>query len=755
MASIKREITDIAQSGLVWGLRQLIALLNTNNELANKVHILILATDSVNTSTLTRFAASLAAHQETQGTYQPRDPPITKITAILKEFNICTQTNNRIFVACGGKGDINKALQNNITLFNNAKKQASDFIQSEDFQSNDVNYAVFIDNDVKRVLINSLPKARTQPVESVNFQEEYIPLDVYESQQNPDPSERFAILNQSCRKLQTEVENYASIETNSDKMRSLNFIQKLVDSHCISMTRAGEAYKHLKDDGLAEKTALEKRLDKNKELLNLLEDEMEEREESHVKELEAKETKHNELREKMKAYEVVKSEGQDAEIDDKIESLTKEINKLVEEKNSVIQEFDRQKFSSKAAIAKLEDEKYELALRVDKKDRALTRLEELHAQTKQKAEDVIQNLEDQELTPANITRQLVKTSVLTPGPHTNLFQRRNAEITDKQAMPRPRTRLNFEDNNNSTSSTPAQNQVLQMQPHRPNQRPIICKPANFGLNTWNPLTTDIYVHLDKALKAGREALNVGASTTSVRRMILNSLGPKCDHVENFIEEAESMSLAKFAEAIGRILGKKSSVQMQSFLTAQRRSGEDLLAYFTRLHMLYRSSNKLTEQTDWEQDATHSMSFYSKIYDACYQAQKTELIRKTEVHLEKGDLTLPKLKGILVEVNKIDASKLSAEEPQIAIINESTTYNKEKIAHRNDNRYEKETDSQKEKKINASNNDWRRKIVCWYCNTPGHTKLQCFKYIRKMKEEKGNARETKTRGSRQQQEDTQH
>ena len=250
-------------------------------------------------------------------------------------------------------------------------------------------------------------------------------------------------------------------------------------------------------------------------------------------------------------------------------------------------------------------------------------------------------------------------------------------------------------------------------------------------------------------------MNVGASTTSVRRMILNSLGPKCDHVENFIEDPESMTLAKFAEAIGRILGKKSSVQMQSFLTAQRRSGEDLLAYFTRLHMLYRSSNKLTEQTGWEQDATHSMSFYSKIYDACYQAQKTELIRKTEVHLEKGDLTLPKLKGILVEVNKIDASKLSAEEPQIALLNDQTAYDKDKNAQRNENRYEKETDSQKTKKTNARNNDWRRKVICWHCNKLGHTKLECFTYIRKMKEEKGNPRETKTRGSRPQESNTQH
>ena len=745
MASNSKDITAIAQAGLVWGLKQLKALLDADGELADKVHILLMNTDSVNKGTLTRFAASLAAYQDTQGSYQPKDLAITKITAILNEFNIRTQSNDRIFVACGGKGEINKALQNSTTLFKNAKAQASDFLQSQDYLNGNINYAVFIDNDVKRPLLNALPRRRSQLVEPANFQEEQTLLEVYESQPQPDPAERFAILNQSCRKLQTEVENYASMETNSDKMRSLNFIQKLVDSHCISMNRAGEAYRHLKDDGMAERSALQKRLDRNKELLDRLEEEMEEVEERHQQELNAKEEKHKELLVKMQSFEQVKSEGHEEGIDEKITALNKEIIQLAEEKESIIQEFERQKVASKEAITKLADEKDELALKVDKKDRALSRLEDLHAQTKKEAEDVIQNLEDHELTPINISRKLATPSRLSPGPHTTLQQRRGMEVTE---MPRPRVRLNFDENPNSPFPTSVQNQILQTNTHRPNQRPIICKPANFGLNTWNPLTTDIYVHLDKALKAGREALNVGATTTSVRRMILNSLGPKCDHVENFIEDAESMTLAKFAEAIGTILGKKSSVQMQSFLTAQRRSGEDLLAYFTRLHMLYRSSNKLTEQTDWEQDATHSMSFYSKIYDACYQAQKTELIRKTEVHLEKGDLTLPKLKGILVEVNKIDASKLSAEEPQIALLNDQTAYNKEKIAQRKEDRYEKETDTQKEKKINASNNDWRRKIICWHCNKPGHTKLQCFLYIRKMKEEKGNPRETKTRGSRQ-------
>ena len=481
MASLTREITSIAQVGIVWGLQQIKALLRTNDDLAEQVHIILLNTDSVSKATLTRFAASLAAHQEVHGSYQPKDPPITKITAILKEFNICAQAKDKIFVACGGKGDINRHLQNNPTLLMDAKKQASDFVESEDYRNSNTNYAVFIDNDVKRKLLNLLPKLGVSATESVNFQDEQTLLDRYEAQPQPDPAERFAMLNQSCRKLQTEVENYASIETNSDKMRSLNFIQKLADSHCISMARAGEAYRQLKDDRTVEKAALQKRLDKNRDLLNLLENEMEEREESHRQELEATETKHKELLAKMRSFETVKSDGEELEkegIDEKIADLKQEIKQLENDKNSITLEFDRQKLSSEEAISKLEDEKYELALRVEKKDLALARLEELHAETRKEAEDVIHNLEEHELTPVNISRKLATPSALTPGPHTTLVQRRGTEVMDRQAMPRPRTRLSFVDNHNSPSFTPVQNQVLQTQ--RPNQRPIICKPANFG-----------------------------------------------------------------------------------------------------------------------------------------------------------------------------------------------------------------------------------------------------------------------------------
>ena len=733
MTNNTKSITTIAQVGLVWGLKELRIFLDADPEMKDKVKIIYMKTDTVKTGTLNRFAASLAAYQDRPGSYEIKDSAMTKITAILNEFGIHAESKEGIFVACGGKGDINKGLQNNPTRFNQAQTEASEIQVDEE-----TNFAVFLDNDVKAKLISALHKHATKQQEQSMYNEDPDPLEVFENQAIRDPSQRFALLQQSTKKLQTAVENFATVETNFEKTRQLNYIQKLLETHSFSTIRADQSYQELKDNHSAEKASLENRLTSNKKLLDDMTREMEEIDQNHQAELTEKDTKHAELQAKLRSLEEIKTEDHQEDHAEQVQALISQIKELKDQKDEIVSEYNGQRLYTQETIRRLEDEKANLALQLDKKNRALIRLENQHSEAQENAENVARNLEANELSPLIISKRLSSPEHITP---------------KEKSLPKPFPQAfnldanpNTSPNNRFTQSgqSPAQTQTPFNLNQRPNQRPIICKPANFGLNTWNPLTTDIYVHLDKALKAGREALNVGATTTSVRRMILNSLGPKCDHVENFIENPDTMTLAKFAEAIGKILGKKSSVQMQSFLTAQRRSGEDLLAYFTRLHMLYRSSNKLTDYTGWEEDPTHSMSFYSKIFDACYQAQKTELIRKTEELLEKGDLTLPKLKGILVEVNKIDASKLSAEEPTIAILNDSKPY-QEKSAPKEKTEFENGIDKKKQNEMEDKKN-WRKNIVCWHCNTPGHTKLQCFKYIRKMKEEKGYPRETKTRGS---------
>ena len=746
----KREIVSIANLGLVWGLKETRALLESKPDLKQNVKIVFMKLDGLQNHTVTRLTSSLSGEIKPNANFSRKDSPARKLEIIFEDFNIETEYQDGIFVACNGRGNINTQLQNNSSSFLAAEQIASNCDLGEN------NYVVFIDSDVKQLLLKALPKGSI-----TEDMDEIINLDDLENKlpSDRDPSERFTLLLASSKKLRSVIGNFASVDEASAREKYLGQIEKLLDRHLISLGRAEESYQQLKDDQMVEKQALEKKLEQIESNRDILVAEMDEREGEHNEEIAEKDEKQAELQAELKRLkentvkiELLKDQAKTDEHQAEITKLEQSINDLENEILVLTTNFKTQKEVHQTSVQDLEDEKNELATDLEKKTLALRRLEKLHEKINIEASDVQTQLEENDFTPGKIVQRRVTSEK--PAPPTIQLNKK-----DKSKSLMKPTGPSFQEENVVNQHEGDQfhltNTPLRT-PVRTPSRPVICKPANFGLNTWNPLTTDIYVHLDKALKAGREALNVGATHTSVTRMILNSLGSNCDHVENFIEGADQMSLEKFSEAIGKILGKKSSVQMQSFLTAQRRSGEDLLAYFTRLQMLYRSSNKLTENSGWEEDPTHAMSFYSKIYDACYQAQKTELIRKTEELLEKGNLTLPKLKGILIDVNKIDTSKLSAEEPVVAYVNDKSTYKPQKFAQKKKAWYEDDTSkSNKEKNNDVKKYDNRRKIVCWHCNTPGHTKLQCFKLIRKLREEENKGRETKTRGSRPQEDNTQH
>ena len=749
MISNKREIVSIANLGLVWGLKETRALLESQPGLKENVKVVFMKLDGLQNHTVTRLTSSLSGEIKPDAIFPRKDSPSRKLEIIFEDFNIETEHQDGIFVACNGKGNINSQLQNNPTHFMTAERIADNFVLDGS------NYVVFIDSDVKQLLLQALPKGSITEdvVEVINLEqlENKLPSD-------RDPNERFTLLLASSKKLRSVIGNFASVDEATARDKYLSQIEKLLDRHLISLGRAEESYQQLKDDQMVEKQALEKKLEQIESNRDILVAEMDEREGEHNEEIAQKDEKQAALQAELKRLKenTVKIEllNDQAKTDEHQAEITKLEQSIRDLENDILvltTSFKTQKEVHQTSVQDLEDEKNQLATDLEKKTRALRRLEKLHDKINIEATDVQTQLEENDFTPGKIVQRRVTSEKPAP-PTIQLNKKDKSKSLMKPTGPsfEEENVVNQVEENFHITNTPLRTPV------RTPSRSVICKPANFGLNTWNPLTTDIYVHLDKALKAGREALNVGATHTSVTRMILNSLGSNCDHVENFIEGADQMSLEKFSEAIGKILGKKSSVQMQSFLTAQRRSGEDLLAYFTRLQMLYRSSNKLTENSGWEEDPTHAMSFYSKIYDACYQAQKTELIRKTEELLEKGNLTLPKLKGILIDVNKIDTAKLSAEEPVVAYVNDKSTYKPQKFAQKKKAWYEDDTSkSNKEKYNDVKNYDNRRKIVCWHCNTPGHTKLQCFKLIRKLREEENKGRETKTRGSRPQEDNTQH
>ena len=231
---------------------------------------------------------------------------------------------------------------------------------------------------------------------------------------------------------------------------------------------------------------------------------------------------------------------------------------------------------------------------------------------------------------------------------------------------------------------------------------LIFKPSSFGLSQWNPNTQDISSYIDRVLKACSEAKEVGAKETQLIRLIMRTLPDQYEFVESFIEESKKNKHEEFAKEVVRILGAKTQRQMHNFITAQRKTGESLLSYFARIVMLYRSSNNLPD--DWETKQCHTGAIYSKIYEACYDSQRTELMRLADQDLEKGTLEIKKLREILINVSKLADDKFRSEvASEINVV-----------------------EGPKAEKSKPSQNQSKR-VTCWFCKKRGHVKRECYAY----------------------------
>ena len=243
------------------------------------------------------------------------------------------------------------------------------------------------------------------------------------------------------------------------------------------------------------------------------------------------------------------------------------------------------------------------------------------------------------------------------------------------------------------------------------RRAYIYKPSTFGLTVWNPVTTDIGAYMQRVVKACSEAKDLGAKEPQLIRLIMRTLPDEYEFVEAFVETDSKNDHEKFAKEVVRILGAKTQRKMHDFITSQRKAGESILSYFARIVMLYKSSNNITDSA-WEKSQAHTSAVYTKIYDACYQNQKAELIRLADQDLEKGTLDISKLKEILINVSKLGNEQINAETiKEVNVVEEA-----------------------KPKAVN-------KKIICWFCNKSGHVKRQCFK-LKKLQASEGKNREHK-------------
>ena len=194
---------------------------------------------------------------------------------------------------------------------------------------------------------------------------------------------------------------------------------------------------------------------------------------------------------------------------------------------------------------------------------------------------------------------------------------------------------------------------------------------------------------------------------------MRSLPESYDYLESFVDDSKKVDHETFADEIIRILGAKNTQNMNEFFKAQRKSGESVLSYFSRILMLYKTSNNFKDD-NWQKEFGHVSAIYAKIFSSCYLEQQNELSRKTETSLESGELTLDDLKSVLVSINKLSQDKVKAElvPESISALSHGAT---------------KENNDQKKKGNKYPVYKKRVRGPCWFCNKDGHLRSECFKF----------------------------
>ena len=700
----------------VMELNYLRNLIDENAEL-NELKIISIQESSMGDQDVKKLFMKAKRIQSDDADYDKGMSDKNKIINILSKYNLQNPINAYV-IATTGKGEINTALQNNMTAFSHAEQNAQFLIPASEEK-----YAIFIDVDAKKELqkffqteklinTSSLVIAESDTADFLNATQKI------EEAIESDPVLRFTILTETIEKISETCGSLTGL-SNREHLKNLQYLLKTVR---LGTVKAKSDYEELSENSDAIKKSLEDHIEILKKNEQELLVDSEQIEEDYKKDIGERDDKIKELCKKLE-------ETDSSEVSDKLETQIKNLESVKTRLQNEHSKYQSKINDLKASLKRAED-------RLIKVETSKQKMETAYNEQVQKNDDLNSKLKSSGLTAEQINQSLCEL------PETLVIK--STDDTKESKV------LNFEDdfvNHNSTmhdlnGSLPKE-EIVKKQ-----SRNIICKLSNFGLNTWNPQTTDLQVHMDTALKAGEEALQVGAAKTSVRRMILNSLGEKYRYVEGFLKDVSKSdsSIADFTYEIAKILGKKPSTQMHDFLSAQRKSGEDLLAYFARLCRLYKASANFNDDK-WEQDPSHTMSIYSKIYESCYSEQKSEFIRKTENSLGKRTLTLPELRSTLIDVNQVSARKMNSEEPEINNLNDKSSYKfKGKGKPRT---FEKKswTEYKDKEQSKSAQNNYEKKSDCWYCGKTGHYRANCYRYLRNKGEKIASPREPETNGIR--------
>ena len=258
--------------------------------------------------------------------------------------------------------------------------------------------------------------------------------------------------------------------------------------------------------------------------------------------------------------------------------------------------------------------------------------------------------------------------------------------------------------------TPLPTRRSRLRPEESSDRPRPYKAWTLkmlNIQKYNPERTDIITHVERVTRI-LEEVDVTPESQKIR-LLVASFPTSMDHYEKAVSNESRRSYRNFSQELIKIMGSKVRIASHRFMQCHRLRGEDILRFFFRLCDLYKSSKGLMGD-EWQDDPSHSSHLYTKLYGSLYEGEKNELERKLDRYVERGTLTVARLKKELIEINKMASNKVRGEIPNT---NQNTIMAVEAV--------EKSPKEEREVKENKPN-----QVVCYYCNKTGHFKAGCFK-----------------------------
>ena len=232
-------------------------------------------------------------------------------------------------------------------------------------------------------------------------------------------------------------------------------------------------------------------------------------------------------------------------------------------------------------------------------------------------------------------------------------------------------------------------------------------PAKYGMRTWNPVTSNIFSHLQSCKIGIAQAQDQKVSESQIMNLVLMTLPAEYQYISDFMEATDKETLDKFLAKIVELIQGSKQEQLSVFLREHRKAGENILGYFSRISALYKHSSGKTD-SDLENDKFGVQLIYQKTFEGMTGGQRAELQRLAETKVIAGDMKFSELKKNVAA---------SARKASVATFVNENFQSGTQIQALNDIE-----DTPKKFRKNTTSKPVPK---CYICNKPGHYARNCY------------------------------